>query len=492
MKTLSPTIPNPSSLDKLFPLSRKQRQTIMTFVLITCDFIAIGAAFWFAYQVRFTILPYQAPYSEAEYRLLVFSIIPIWLLIFAAFGLYNPNTLLGGLQEYSRAFNAITAGILALILLGFFRRDELTISRGWLLISWVFAVVLVASLRFWLRRVIYMIRQRGHFLSPTVLVGANSEGQALAEQLRDQRTSGLYIAGFIDENLPVGTPVINGYCVLGDLDALETLVNDSHIQDVIIAPTALSREQLLNIYRMFNPNPDIRLRLSTGLFEVLNTGLRVKELSNVPLIEVNNARITGFDAFLKIVTDYTITIFSTVLLSPFLLLVALAVRLDSPGPILYRRRVMGANGAEFDAFKFRTMYTNGDEILEAYPELKEQLDREHKLKNDPRITHTGKFLRKFSLDELPQFINVLLGQMSLVGPRMISPPEMTQYGKWGMNLLTVRPGLTGLWQISGRSDVSYEERVRLDMYYIRNWSIWMDIYLLLATIPAVLRKKGAY
>ena len=138
------------------------------------------------------------------------------------------------------------------------------------------------------------------------------------------------------------------------------------------------------------------------------------------------------------------------------------------------------------------MYNNGDEILQAYPELVIELEREHKLKTDPRITRVGAFLRKYSLDELPQLFNVLLGQMSLVGPRMISPPEMTQYGKWGMNLLTVRPGITGLWQVSGRSDVSYEERIRLDMYYIRNWTIWMDIYLLLATIPAVIKKKGAY
>ena len=153
---------------------------------------------------------------------------------------------------------------------------------------------------------------------------------------------------------------------------------------------------------------------------------------------------------------------------------------------------MGVNGTSFDAFKFRTMHVNGDEILNHHPDLTEELAKNHKLKEDPRITRAGNFLRKFSLDELPQLINVLRGKMSLVGPRMISPEEMDQYGQWGMNLLTVRPGITGLWQVSGRADLDYDQRVNLDMYYIRNWTIWLDLHLLFRTIPAVLSRKGAY
>jgi exopolysaccharide biosynthesis polyprenyl glycosylphosphotransferase len=476
----------------VFPLSRRRRQAILTLILVVCDIFAIGGAFWIAYQLRFTILPYLSPFSEAEYQRLVFGIIPIWLLIFVAFQLYNFNLLFGGLQEYSRVFNAVTMGIVAVIMLGFLRREALSISRGWLIISWILALGLVIVMRFLVRKVVFNLRHRGRLLSPTILVGANTEGRALAEQLQDTKSSGLYITGFVDDNLPKGTPVSNGYSVLGGLDDLEVLVVNGKVEDVIIAPTALSREQLLNIYRIFNPNPDIKLRLSSGLFEVLNTGLRVKELAFVPLIEVNQVRITGFDAYLKWMMDYVLTLIGMILAAPLLGVLAVAVRLDSPGPIIYRRRVMGTNGTQFDAFKFRTMYNNGDEILQAYPDLVIELERERKLKTDPRITRVGAFLRKYSLDELPQLFNVLLGQMSLVGPRMISPPEMTQYGKWGMNLLTVRPGITGLWQVSGRSDVSYEERIRLDMFYIRNWTIWMDIYLLLATIPAVIKKKGAY
>ena len=194
----------------------------------------------------------------------------------------------------------------------------------------------------------------------------------------------------------------------------------------------------------------------------------------------------------KRIFDGVIALLGLLIVLPLFLLVAPILKLDSPGPVIYRRRVMGLNGKQFDAYKFRTMHVNGDRILDQHPDLKAELARNHKLKNDPRVTRAGRFLRKLSLDELPQLFNVLLGEMSLVGPRMIAPQEMAQYNQWGLNLLTVRPGLTGLWQVSGRSDVSYEDRVRLDMYYVRNWTIWLDLQILFQTLPAVLRSRGAY
>jgi lipopolysaccharide/colanic/teichoic acid biosynthesis glycosyltransferase len=207
---------------------------------------------------------------------------------------------------------------------------------------------------------------------------------------------------------------------------------------------------------------------------------------------VNKVRLTGVDEFLKYSLDIILTLPALIMLGPIMLLLALVIKLDSPGPIIHRRRVMGMNGVEFDAFKFRSMYKNGDEILEAHPELQDELKKNFKIKDDPRITPIGKILRKTSLDELPQLFNVLRREMSLVGPRIITPAEVEKYEKWDLNLMTVRPGITGLWQVSGRSDVTYEERVRLDMHYIRNWTIWLDIQLLFQTIPAVFRSRGAY
>ncbi|MCC6606293.1 MAG: sugar transferase [Anaerolineae bacterium] len=195
---------------------------------------------------------------------------------------------------------------------------------------------------------------------------------------------------------------------------------------------------------------------------------------------------------LKALLDFAIVLPTLLLIWPLFAILALAVKLDSPGPVIHRRRVLGRDGRIFEAFKFRTMYVNGDEILARHPKLKAELQQNYKLKCDPRITRVGSFLRKFSLDELPQLFNVLAQDMSVIGPRIIAPDEITKYGQWGQTLLTVMPGLTGLWQVSGRSNTSYDERVNLDMQYIDNWSIFMDIKILLKTIPAVMKGDGAY
>jgi lipopolysaccharide/colanic/teichoic acid biosynthesis glycosyltransferase len=194
----------------------------------------------------------------------------------------------------------------------------------------------------------------------------------------------------------------------------------------------------------------------------------------------------------KRILDLLLAGAAILVLSPMLLLLALIVRMDSRGPVLHRRRVMGRDGAQFDAFKLRTMHVDGDTILARHPELRDALARDHKLSNDPRITRCGVWMRKFSFDELPQLFNVCRGEMSLVGPRMISPPELQRYGDNAAELLSVRPGITGLWQVSGRSSLAPEDRVRLDLSYVRTQSIGMDIALLFKTIPAVLRGRGAY
>ena len=196
--------------------------------------------------------------------------------------------------------------------------------------------------------------------------------------------------------------------------------------------------------------------------------------------------------FSKALFDYAITFPALLFIAPLFLLLALMVRLDSPGPVIYRRRVLGKNGRIFYAYKFRTMYINGDEILARFPKLRAELSKNYKLKCDPRVTRAGQLLRKFSLDELPQLFNVLQRDMSLIGPRMITPDEVSKYGEHGEKLITVMPGLSGLWQVSGRSDTSYDERVKLDMSYIDNWSLWQDIKILFKTPLVVLKGDGAY
>lgn len=198
------------------------------------------------------------------------------------------------------------------------------------------------------------------------------------------------------------------------------------------------------------------------------------------------------DRALKRALDIGVSGLSLLVLLPFLPFVALLIKLDSAGPVFYRRRVLGLGKNQFDAFKFRTMHVDGDAILAARPELLAQLNRDGKLRADPRVTRVGCWLRRFSIDELPQLANVLRGEMSMVGPRMISPPELVRFGPYADELLSVRPGITGLWQISGRADLAYEDRVRLNVQYIRTRNIWLDVKIVLLTLPAAFLGKGAY
>jgi exopolysaccharide biosynthesis polyprenyl glycosylphosphotransferase len=463
--------------------------------LVINDIVMTGTAFRVAYWIRFDLsLPIFKLYVEpslAYYESLMVLTIPLWILVFAVTGLYQRQNLLGGTQEYAKFFRATTFGLLLVIVAGFLE-PSLLIARGWILLAWFLTFLFGAMGRFLLRRVIYRLREQGYFMVSALIIGANEEARLLASQLMSWTKSGIHLRGVLHNQHP---PALNGFpegMIIGSLDQLDEIVVRLGIQEIILATSALSREEMLSIFQRYGVSSSINLRLSSGLFEIITTGLQVKELAYVPLVSVDKVRLKGIEWFMKLGMDYSLALLGLVLISPVLLVIAIAIKLDSTGSIIHRRRVMGLNGVKFDAFKFRTMYINGDEILTHNPELQEKLAQEHKLQNDPRITRVGKVLRKLSLDELPQLINILRGEMSLVGPRMISPEEMQKYDQWGLNLLTLKPGITGLWQVSGRSDVSYQERVRMDMYYIRNWNLWFDIYLLFQTIPAVLASKGAY
>lgn len=477
-------------------VSRDAQWLLYIGALVLFDILMTIFAFWLAYYIRFEnpsgIFDEAGIVSFDSYSFLLYTVPFVWVVIFALNGLYVRHNLLGGTLEYSSIFRSASEGFLAIVIAGFLD-PRLIIARGWLLLTWMFTIVFVTLSRFLLRRLVYALRKHGFFLTPAVIVGANQEGRWLAEQLLRWETSGLHLVGFVDKKTPVTFPLFHDLVSLGSVDQLGEIIERYNVGEVILASSAIStRDYLLEIFRKYGVSDKVNIRMSSGLYEVLTTGLTVSEFAYVPLVYVNKVRLAGVDNFVKFIMDYVITIIGLILFAPVLVAIYLLVKLSSPGPVIHKRLVMGLNGKQFHALKFRTMVTNGEEVLNQHPELKEELARSHKLKNDPRITRIGAFLRKFSLDELPQLINVLKRDMSLVGPRMISPEEVAMYKQFDMNLLTVLPGITGVWQVSGRSDVSYEERVRLDMYYIRNWSIWLDLQLLFQTIPAVLKSRGAY
>ncbi len=475
---------------------RHMQWKLYTAGLVIVDIIMIGLAFRLAYFVRFQ-LSIGIFYKKIDpnlifYQGVAFILILVLLIIFLLMGLYDREKLLGGTKEYSMVFNGITFGMMLVIAFGFMDPNFI-LARGWLLMAWILSFLFTSIGRFSLRRVIYALRHKGYYLTSAIIVGANNEGISLAEQLNGWRESGFHILGFIDKKLPFGTQVLKDLYVLGTVDQLKELIKRYEIEELILASSAISsRDKMLEIFQEYGVSSNVNVRMSSGLYEIITTGLTVKEFAYVPLVGVNKVRLTGIDEFLKYSLDILLTIPALILLAPIMLFIAIAIKLESPGSVIYYRRVMGMHGEEFNAFKFRTMYEHGDEILDQYPELHNELARNFKLKDDPRVTKIGWFLRKTSLDELPQLINVVRREMSLVGPRIITPAEVEKYEKWDINLMTVRPGITGLWQVSGRSDVTYEERVRLDMHYIRNWTIWLDIQLLFQTIPAVLRRRGAY
>lgn len=468
----------------------------LTIVLLISDFIMLGFSFRLAYFVRFELglnfFQQEAFDSIPFYQRLVMILIPLWVVIFGLGGAYDRKKLLGGTHEYSIIFNSAALGMLLIIAFSFLWPNFI-LSRGWLFLAWGFVFFFPSASRFLLRRLVYLMRKRGFFVANAIIVGANNEGISLATQFKHQVSSGLNILGFIDKKIPVGRLVHEDLRILGDLEQIDDVIQQYKVEEIILASSAIStRDKVMEIFQKYGVATNINVRLSSGLYEIITTGLSVQEIGAVPMFSINQVRLTGLDVFFKAVLDYAITIPGLLVISPLFIFLYIAVKLDSPGPVIYRRRVMGVNGEQFDAFKFRTMYINGNEILDQHPELKAELEQNHKLKDDPRITKIGNFLRKTSLDELPQLINVLKRDMSLVGPRIIAPEEMKKYNKWDINLLTVHPGITGLWQVSGRSDLSYKERVNLDMYYIRNWSIWLDLQILFQTIPVVFRGTGAY
>jgi exopolysaccharide biosynthesis polyprenyl glycosylphosphotransferase len=357
------------------------------------------------------------------------------------------------------------------------------------------AILFVSGARVARRFLVRALRRKGALIKKTLVLGSNGEAQSVAAQFEQRPESGYRVLGVVTTPRDARSEVALGdrsLPVLGELQDIGRIVEETGVEEVIAAASSLDRDELLAVFEQLQPLPNVKLRLSSGLYEVVTAGVQAGAAASIPLLTLRRFRLSPSEITLKTALEYFLTGLGVTLLSPLFLLLAILVKLDSPGPIVFRRRVLGVGGKAFNAFKFRTMYIDGNERLKASG-LAEQLERDGKLKDDPRITRLGAFLRRCSLDELPQLFNVLRGEMSLVGPRMITASEAAKYGRHRANLLTVKPGITGLWQVSGRSDLDYQERIRLDMHYIRNYSVWLDLYILLVQTPgAVVSGRGAY
>jgi exopolysaccharide biosynthesis polyprenyl glycosylphosphotransferase len=277
---------------------------------------------------------------------------------------------------------------------------------------------------------------------------------------------------------------------LGTLSQLKEIVTKHDIDEVIITIPS-EREWVQNMITDIR-KLDVSIKIVPEIFNLVTSTVEIGSINALPVVSLVKTPMRGLGFFLKRCMDMFGSIILLILCVPVFALVALAIKLDSKGPVFYRQKRIGKNGRAFQMFKFRSMVANADEILESLESRNEVQGPAFKIKNDPRITRVGRILRKYSIDELPQLINVLKGDMSLVGPRPPLPFEVEKYGDWEWRRLDVLPGITGLWQVSGRSDLSFQQWVKLDIYYIENWSIGLDIKILLKTIPCVIKGEGAY
>jgi exopolysaccharide biosynthesis polyprenyl glycosylphosphotransferase len=329
------------------------------------------------------------------------------------------------------------------------------------------------------------------------LIAGNPQGLGLFFSLpKWERTCrALGVVGVLE--LPGQAPAAAAYPlpVMGGLDSLAAVVARDHVRQLLICAPRLSRDELGELLRQsVGRVPQLYILPDVAVLDIAE--VEIGRVGGQPVLLFNQGLRSPFNAGLKRAVDIVGTLVGLVVLGPLMAAIWLAVKLSSPGPAIYRHRRFGVGMKYIFLNKFRTMVTNADEVLErllaADPAARAEWEAQCKLRHDPRITPVGRVLRKFSLDELPQIVNVLLGDMSLVGPRPISEVEFDKYTVWQQNRMSVRPGLTGLWQVSGRGDLDFDDRVKLDMYYIRNWSIWLDFRIILKTLTVLVSKEGAY
>ena len=399
-----------------------------------------------------------------------------WIFVFALLRLYdrapsrrNPGALVGAALSW--------AGVVAL---GAEIYPESGLGLGGILPAALLALLCAGALRLLYEQGIERIYRRGLGQTPVVVVGMG-EDRARVRQAMERAPGAYSIADEVD----LGTAGV-------DLAALrETLDNTGARGVILVGAERLPDEELLELLRSVRLR-GVPLRVVPGALALMRSHPVLSETMGLPLLEVRYPRLDNTQRVLKRTLDVAVSVGGLTLLSPLILAVALAIRLDSPGPILFRQKRVGADGKVFLCYMFRSMYEGAERRQEEFETLNEAEGPVFKIKDDPRVTPVGRFLRRWSLDELPQLVNVLKGEMSLVGPRPLPVRDFHRMEEAHKRRLGAIPGMTGYWQISGRSNLSFEEMVRLDLYYIENWSLSFDVKIVLRTLKAVLRREGAY
>ena len=459
------------------------------------DLFLIGVAFLLSYWVRYRLQWFRAvdPANQTDFvTYLPFSValIAILFVSFSFSGVYRRRRDRGWLEEVYTIATSTTLGVVTLIILNLIY-GELSYSRLIFLYAAVFVILFLGISRAAILVLRGYLRARGVAVQRVVLVGAGDVGRMVIRNIAARPSLGYRLIGFLDDNPTKSFTDIGRFKALGPLDNFELVLAAYPVDDAIIC---LPWQSHRTVARLLNQceQAGVKAHIVPDLFQLTKNQMTVEDLNGVPLISTRDVSIAGLNLIFKRILDLAIVSIGSILALPVGLLIALAIRLNSPGPIIYRQTRIGKNGKPFAIYKFRSMVADAEERREEIAALNEATGPLFKVREDPRCTPVGRFLRRFSLDELPQLINVLRGEMSFIGPRPNLPEEVEQYKEWHKKRLSVSPGMTGLWQVSGRSDLTFDEMVLLDIYYAENWSLGMDLGILLMTGPRVLFAKGAY
>lgn len=471
---------NPSAVS-VRPASRVRRDYVLLkagVVVTDCVSVAAGLGLAVLVDRAFSSQPLQVGWLTALSP-------PLVMVVFSAFHLYSIQRLTAA-EEFRRILLAVTMVITSIVTLSFWVGAEF--SRPWIGLSWVIAMAFVMASRYLWRRVIYVSRQHGRLVQRTLIVGANAEaGRIVTEMLRDDL--GFFPLGYVCADA-WGRPTTD-VPMLGDLDNLGALIAETDADCIFVASSAIRPEHMAQVNKAAR-RCGIEVRVTANVQEVLSTRISPQPLGGLMAFSLRPVRLSGLQAVAKRTFDIVSSAVVLVVFSPVITLIAVAVKATSAGPIFFRQQRVGYRGRPFTVLKFRTMVADAEERL---PELLDQNEATgplFKMAHDPRVTKVGRFLRKTSLDELPQLVNVLRGDMTVVGPRPPLPREVAQYEEWQMARLEVRPGITGLWQVSGRSELPFEDYVRLDLFYIENWSLAFDLFIIAKTLPTVISRRGAH
>lgn len=457
------------------------------------DVFLINLSMVLAYLLRYRLqwfkdVVYDAPLrSYWPFHLVFTFLIPLTLMLDGAYSDWRGRT---WLDHVYGIFNAVAKTSVLVLALAFALRP-LVYSRLLLLEASVGMVLflslgraLVLVLQAWLRR-------RGIGVKRVVIVGAGEVGRRVMRTIVARPSLGYEIIGYVDDNPDKGEGEIGSIPGLGSTDNLACSIDNEQVDEVIITLPWTYHRRILSLLRECERR-NVAARIVPDLFQLSLRQVAVSDLGGVPLIGVQEIAFSHAALLVKRVMDVTIALLMFLLGLPLILIIAVAIKLDSRGPILFRQDRVGKNGRPFRIYKFRSMRVGAEEEQDDLFAMNEADGPLFKIRNDPRLTRVGRFLRRTSLDELPQLINVLEGQMSLVGPRPAIPCEVEQYQPWHRQRLSVHPGMTGLWQVSGRSELTFDEGVLLDIYYIEHWSPWLDLNILLRTVPKVFMGDGAY